>query len=209
MRSQTLTLAISTFLLLIPAQASIINIDFEGVVDGTDISSIYSSQGVTFNNSIVITAGISLNELEFPPHSGLNAATDNFGPITLTFSSPVSAFSGFFTYAEPLTLVGYDSQNHPLVSSASALAQNYTSSGNPTNEAIGISAPSGIDHIIITGDPGGGSFVVDDIAFDTTIVTSQTPEPSTLLCFAGGLGAVFAGFRIREKISVMKCELNA
>src|SRR5207244_4503963 len=48
-------------------------IDFEGLQDGTILSNQYS--GVTFSNAIILTAGISLNEFEFPPLSGTNVAS--------------------------------------------------------------------------------------------------------------------------------------
>src|SRR5438445_3289421 len=44
--------------------------DFEGLVDGTSVGSLIP--GLVFTNATVLTAGISLNDFDFPPHSGKN-----------------------------------------------------------------------------------------------------------------------------------------
>ena len=108
MRNSCPTLPILAGLLLyIQPQARADTIDFEGLADSTILTNQYP--GITFTNAIILTAGISLNEFEFPPHSGVNVASDNNGPITIVFSSPVLSFSGYFTYVEPLTLDAFDS----------------------------------------------------------------------------------------------------
>ena len=80
-----------------PAQAGIVTVDFETFPDGTPIpdSTSITTQfpGLIFTNTTVITAGISLNEFEFPPHSGTNVAFDDGGPISIDFASPISSFS--------------------------------------------------------------------------------------------------------------------
>ena len=157
-------------------------ITFEGLADGTDISSTYAPQGVTFTNAVVLTAGESLNELEFPPHSGLNAAFDANGPVTLNFSSTITSFSGYFTYTEQLIVEAFDSSNQLLQSTNSLFDQNFVSSGNAPNEFISLNN-KGISSVTITGDPAGGSFVMDDVTFVTT------PEPPSLVLLAGA--AVF------------------
>src|SRR5580698_1855718 len=83
------------------ARADIVTLNFEDFPDGTPIpdSTSITTQfpGLTFTNTTVITAGISLNEFEFPPRSGSNVAFDDGGPITIAFASPTSSFSGYFT----------------------------------------------------------------------------------------------------------------
>src|SRR5947207_2203983 len=83
-------------------QASAATIDFEGFPDSTILTTQYP--GLTFSNAMILTAGISLNEFELPPHSGVNVVSDNAGPMTLDFASPITSFSGYFTYLVPLTL---------------------------------------------------------------------------------------------------------
>ena len=83
-------------------------IDFEGLQDGTILSNQYS--GVTFSNAIILTAGISLNEFEFPPLSGTNVASDNGGAMSIDFSASVLGFGGHFTYSEALALQAFNAR---------------------------------------------------------------------------------------------------
>jgi hypothetical protein len=54
---------------------------FEGYADSTILTNQYT--GAIFSNAIILTAGITLNELEFPPHSPSNVASDNGGPMSI------------------------------------------------------------------------------------------------------------------------------
>jgi hypothetical protein len=180
-------------------------IDFEGLADGTSVGSFYLSNGVTFTNATVITAGVSLNEIEFPPYSGQNVATDVGGPITLNFSSPIVSFSGYFTYATQLLVDGFDSSNSEVASATSALTANFTSSGNPPNELLQLAFAGGFDSVTITGDPAGGSFVMDDISFETTGQTPPPPpppppgipEPASIWLLGSGFVAAIGAMRFR------------
>ncbi|MGH9664068.1 MAG: hypothetical protein ACRD9L_06575, partial [Bryobacteraceae bacterium] len=120
-----------SILLLAPAflVADTLALDFEGLPDGTTLTNQYS--GVTFSNAIILTTGISLNEFEFPPHSGANVASDNGGPMSLSFSTPIQSFSGYFTYAEPLTIDAYGVANNLLTSVTSGFSNNEALSGAP------------------------------------------------------------------------------
>ncbi len=77
-------------------------IGFDDLADGEDVGTRYS--GLTFSNASVLQAGISLNEFEFPPRSGDFVAFDSGGPMAISFSSAISQFQAFFTYASPLQL---------------------------------------------------------------------------------------------------------
>src|ERR1035438_2645635 len=101
--------------ILLPVHAA--TITFEGLPDSTIVTNQYP--GLTFSNAIILTAGISLNEFEFPPHSGVNVVSDNGGPISIDFASPVQSFGGYFTYAEPLTIQAFDASDSLLASSSS------------------------------------------------------------------------------------------
>src|SRR5258707_9878441 len=92
------------------ARADTVFLNFESLVDSDIVTNQFS--GLTFQNTIVLTSGTSLNEFEFPPHSGSNVVSDNNGPITIVFASPIVSFSGYFTYAEPLALTGFDALNN-------------------------------------------------------------------------------------------------
>jgi hypothetical protein len=156
-------------------------VDFDNLNDGDPVTNQYAY--ATFANTIALSAGISLNEFEFPPHSGTNVASDFGGPIQIDFSVPVSMFSAYFTYLEPLTLTAFDAANAAVGSATSAFSSNLALSGDPgssPNELLAIAFASGISHITILGDPGGGSFTMDDVTF-APIGTSAVPEPSTFL----------------------------
>jgi hypothetical protein len=164
-------------------------IDFEGLAEGTSVTTQYP--GLTFMNATVITAGISLNEFEFPPHSGTNVAFDDGGSIAIVFASPVQSFSGYFTYAEPLTIAGFNSLNVQVSSITSAFSNNEALSGDPgssPNEFLKLSFASGISSITTTGDPAGGSFVMDDL----TVASTSVPEPGSAFLLLSGLAGILA-----------------
>ena len=185
------------FSLLLPkeSRADSVTLDFENLSDSTSVGSTYASSGVNFTNALVLTAGFSLDEIDFPPHSGTNVVVDDGGSITLTFLTPVSSLSGFFTYAVPLTLEGFGSSNQLLVTASSLLSANFVSSGNTPNELIQLNFPGGIDSVTITGDPGGSSFALDDLTF-TTVPASTVPEPGSVSLLFTGIGlALIVGRR--------------
>jgi hypothetical protein len=158
-------------------------IDFEGFADSTVLTTQYTvSDGVTFSNAVIITAGISLNEFDFPTESGANVVSDYSGPISLAFSNPVFSFSGFFTYTEPLVVDAFDAGKHLVASAASAFSENFAScSGvgcNPSpDEFITVSSAAGISIVQLLGNPSGGSFTLDDATVSSSIQVSA-PEPA-------------------------------
>lgn len=162
------------------AHANIVTIGFETFADGTPIidGTAITTQfpGLTFANTTVISAGISLNEFEFPPHSGSNVAFDDGGPISINFSTPITTFTGYFTYDEPLTLAAFNASANQVAVATSLFSSNDALFGDPgsrPNEFLQVSFENGISGVTITGDPRGGSFVMDDLT-----ITSGTPEPS-------------------------------
>jgi hypothetical protein len=160
-------------------------LDFEGFLDSTAITT--QNAGLTFTNATVLTAGIGLDESEFPPFSGVNALFDDSGPISITFSTPVTTVAGYFTYFSQLTLQAFDGSGNLLGFVVSAFNSNAGLSGDPgssPNELLSLSFASGISSVTMTGDPGGSSFTVDNLTITTA---SAVPEPSTLVLLIGGL----------------------
>jgi hypothetical protein len=169
------------------AQAGTIN--FEDLPDSTIVTTQYP--GVSFTNAIVLSAGISLNEFEFPPHSGTNVISDNGGPMTLSFSTPVTSFSGYFTYLTPLTVMAFDGSSTHVGNAASLFNSNLALSGDPgssPNELLQVVYAAGISSVTIIGDPAGGSFVLDDASFQAA--TSTAPEPTSVFQILIGVTAL-------------------
>lgn len=161
------------------ADGTTFTLDLEAFPDSTPLSTQYSSLGITFSEATVITAGESLNELDFPPHSGANVAFDDGSPITLAFSQTASFVGAYFTYLEPLTITAFDASGGLVATATSAFSANDVSSGNSPNEFLSVSA-DGIANLIIAGDLAGGSFTMDDVTF-------TVPEPTTLLLLGTGI----------------------
>lgn len=195
-----LTLPFFAVLLFFSQILSASVIDFEGLPDSTILTDQYP--GLTFSNAIILTAGISLNEFEFPPHSGTNVVSDNGGPMTIMFSSPILSFGGYFTSLEPLAVTAFDRSNTILDSSTSQFSNNLAclegppcsgDLGSSPNEFIQVTSALGISSVTIEGDPAGGSFTLDDATI-TPLPNAAVPEPSSILSFLTGM-AVLAAFR--------------
>ena len=186
----TFVCAVATVMLLVTGmRADNITLDFEGLPDSTQLTNQFSSLGITFANATVLSAGISLNELQFPPHSGTNVVSDDGSPITLTFSNPVFFLSGYFTYTRPLTINAFGSNGQLVASATSAFPANYMGSGKSPNDFLNITGQN-IFRVTISADALGNSFVMDDLTF-------TAPEPSALLLV--GAGCVVLGI-IRPRI---------
>jgi hypothetical protein len=160
-------------------------IDFESLSDGEFVTTQFP--GVVFSHAQVLTAGISLNELELPPRSGTNVALDAGGPMILDFSPGVNTFEGYFTYSRHITLTAFSHSGAVLNSVISTFNSNLAVSGDPgsmPNEKLSFAEREAIQLIVIQGDPAGQSFVADDISF--TVV----PEPDAAVLVSQGFAAL-------------------
>jgi hypothetical protein len=177
-------------------------IDFEGLPDSTLITNQYA--GIFFTNAIAYTAGDTLNDFDFPPESGTNVAFDYTGPMSISFSLPVVSFGGYFTYLEPLTLQAYDSSGDLLDTVTSSFSSNLANGdgdpGSSPNEFLDVSSGTFIAEVVITGDPDGTSFSLDNATITTA---SATPEPSSL---AGIAALVLIGAFVRRRSLVGRSE---
>jgi len=138
-------------------------LNFDGLNDGDPVTTQFS--GLTFANAQTLTAGFSLDEIEYPAHSGKNVITDTAGPISITFGSAVSGFSGYFTHSQPITLAGFDSNGNSL-GTASSSKNNAAVSGDGSapNEFLFLSAGN-MAKVVITGAAWGNSVVADDLSY--------------------------------------------
>lgn len=172
---------------LVPLRAAAGTIDFESLADLEIVATQFP--GLTFANATALTAGISLNEFEFPPQSGNTVVTDEGGPLSIVFATPVTSVGGYFTYLTPLVLEAFDSSNVSLGTITSTFLNNLAltgDAGSSANEFLSFASALGIGSIVVTGDPAGGSFVMDDLTMQ------PVAEPGTgllILAASAVLGA--------------------
>lgn len=190
---------VAACLLFLPGKASAapITINFDGLTEFDAVLNQFS--GLTFSNATVLTAGTSLNEFEFPPHSGANVVFDDAGAMSIAFATPIFNFGGFFTYLSPLTLTAFDTSNNPLGTVSSSYLTNLALSGDAgssPNETLQFLSSIAIGSVTIAGDPAGGSFALDDLTYDTQ--PAAVPEPGTLVLVA--TGGVITLFRRRRAL---------
>lgn len=196
------SVAVIAVLLAARAEAAPIVIDFEGFSDFESVTNQIS--GVTFTNTTVLTAGISLNEFDFPPASGVNAAFDDGGSVRIDFLNPLVAFSTRVTYSVPVLLTVFDSANNPLGSVSSAFSSNVASGGDlgSTPNELLQAIFNGIAYVTIVGDASGGSFVFDDVAL--TPSATAVPEPATLALLSAGATALLTRTRRHRRRNSLK-----
>lgn len=159
----------------IPAYAT--TLDFEDLPDLTSVGEFYSSYGVHFNGAISLTAGFSLNEIDYPPSSGLIAIGDDFGPIQITFDNPTQDIFANFTFGSQLTLSAYDGSGNLIGTYINPLSSNFSDSELITLNYTNVSS------LIISGQMLN-SFILDDLNYTSL---APVPEPSTLFLLGGGL----------------------
>jgi hypothetical protein len=194
---------VAACLLLLPGKATAgpITINFDGLSEFDPVVSQFS--GLTFSNATVLTAGSSLNEFEFPPHSGANAIFEDGGAMSIIFSMTVFSFGGFFTYLSPITLTAFDTSNNVLGSVSSNYLTNLALSGDAgssPNELLQFMSSVALGSVTISGGAAGGLFVLDDVTYNT----AQVPEPGTLILLATG-GAISLFIRRRRAPRRPRC----
>lgn len=184
------------------AQATVI--DFDGLADGDSVTTQFAD--VTFQNALVFAEGGNLNELEFPPKSGLNVVSDDGGPIIISFINPMTSVSGFFTYTTGLSFLAFDSIGTQIAAASSAFSSNLALSGDlgsTPNEFLQVTSVGGIASVSISGDLAGGSFTLDDFTFRQASLNTVS-EPATFALLSIGLGAI--GLRRRRRSALLVYE---
>lgn len=157
-----------------PAKAGYI--DFEGFSDGEILTS--QTPGLTFNDATILTAGASLNEFDFPPHSGNSVIYTGSGLLNIGFDSPVSGVSAYVSYVDAvgIDLTLYDI-NEALLAYASFASP---AAGIVNNQYIALGA-AGIRRMVISlsGVSQGNEFIVDDLSY--------VPEPTAMALIVAGV----------------------
>jgi hypothetical protein len=203
----------------LPLAVSATLIDFENfpgtnnpIPDSTVLNTQYA--GLTFANTIIYKAQYTLDEAEFPPHSGVNVASDFNGPIFITFATPITFFSGFFTYSTKLTVEALDNMAAPIgglvaMSKFNNNEQVSGDSGSASNELIQIGSTAAgsmpFNFVELEGGLSGGSFTVDDINYSAA---AGAPEPSTFFLIAGStlflaIGRKRKRIRLRSSCAIL------
>lgn len=137
----------------IACESSAYFIGFDDLSDLTPVTNQYHGLGLDFSGATALTAGISLNEFEFPPLSGTNVVFDDGGAIRVTFNAPVLDTGGYFTYSAPVTLTAYDSLFNPVGTVRSGYSSNMALSGDTgssPNEFLQVAFAGGIRAIWIS-----------------------------------------------------------
>jgi len=201
LRSAVLVAALA--LIATPVAAAPILIDFDTLTEG-DTPGLLS--GVTFDSAMVLTAGVSLNEIEFPPNSGLNVVFNLLSELRLDFTDGVSNVGGYFTYVGALTLSAFDASNNLLGVATSLHNENYATSGNPANELLQIASTTAIAYVTIGSAAGPGTFVLDDLSFEVaedgggnTDPNPPVPEPATVTLMLLGAGVAAGRHKLRAR----------
>jgi hypothetical protein len=175
-------------------RASII-IDFEDRADMETVTMQYNGLGASFTNAQALTAGLSLNEFEFPPHSGTNvvantAATLRVDSVGLEWSS----VGGYLTGSSIVTFTAFAADNSVL-GTASTAGPNTSSGSFPPNEFLSLSFPN-IDYVTFSGP---SDFSLDDFTFQQAAPPGAVPEWTSIASWTPMLMVLsLAALRVRS-----------
>ena len=178
MNPHSITSALAAlFLVSSTNTATAVTIDFENLSDLSPVNSTYTAQGVLVQNAISLTAGVSLNEFDFPPSSGSIVIGDDVindgDPMIITFLHSSDSVSAFFSYASTLTFTAFDPFGTLLGEFSTA-----TSSMLGLSEQI-IVPYNGLGSLHIAGSEAN-SFTMDDLSFEPNLPASLPDGGSTL-----------------------------
>lgn len=176
-------------------------IDFDNLEDFAVATSGIS--GVDIEGLVALSAGLSLNEFQFPPRSGSIAATNESSEVIFVFGPRIFSFSAYFSYVEPFQLFAYGVNGENLGIFPSAKNSHFADGDSLVNfihEEIKIFAEEPISKIIISSD-STYSYVVDDVTFSHV---TQVPELSTSMYFIFGLTLISGCFARRKSVTLRR-----
>lgn len=160
-----------------PIATNVQTVDFESLIDGDPLG---ETDGITFVGFVAASAGITLNEFEVPPRSGLNVALNDAPEVSIHFGTEMKYVSGFLTYGAPVEIHAYGADGL-LLSLTSKFTSNLLLSGaagSTPNEQFEFHSAQAITHLVIsTSAPR--VFALDDLMFseDGIPIPHPVPEP--------------------------------
>ncbi len=160
-----------------PASAALI--DFDSLALDEFVTNQFSAEGIVFNNAVTLVAGISLNEIDFPPSSGTNVVSGlDLGPIEAAFPLGTSHVSLQMTTAMPARVQFFDSLD-------ALLTEILVAPNLGAHTLVSFDSLSPIARVTVGDDWMGSAFflTVDDVEF----AASAVPEPATVTLMALGL----------------------
>ncbi len=172
-----------------PAGAALI--DFESMAIDEFVTNQFESDGILFSNAVTLVAGVSLNEIAFPPSSGTNVISGlDIGPLEAVLLLGASRVSFQITTAVPARVSFFDSVD-------AFVGELLVAPNLEGHTQVWFDSSSPIGRVSIGDDFLGSAFflTVDDFDFET----SETPEPSTLVLIAVGLLPVAAAAARRRR----------
>lgn len=179
--------------LFVSGTSTATTIDFESFTNGQVLTNQIS--GLTFQYATILSAGQSLNEIDYPPHSGSNVVVNTNSLLSIDFATPVTSIQAYLTYNQALFMMIFDANNVAVGQDSSNFAANYATLGQGSpNELFSLSYASGFNRVVFSALPSAsGSFVIDDLSFTSL---NRVPEPTSLALVLIGLLA--AGRQLRK-----------
>jgi hypothetical protein len=165
-----------------PAGAALV--DFESLAIDEFVTTQFESDGIVFSNAVTLVAGVSLNEIGFPPSSGTNVISGlDIGPLEAVLLWGASRVSFQMTTAVPARVALFDSVD-------ALVGELLVAPNLEGHTQVWFDSSSPIGRVSIGDDILGSAFflTVDDFDFEV----SKAPEPSTLALIALGLLPVAA-----------------
>ena len=160
----------------------VVTIDFESLANLEAVTNQFAADQIVFSNVIVLESFSTLNEIDFPPSSGVHAITGiAAGPAVIDFLQSASLFNVQLTTADT-ALVQAFGVGDVLLDSQLVVAN----LGAPTQAGF-LRGSQDIDYVAIASQSTGNAFflTLDDVSF-------QIPEPSGLLLMVAGLVPISA-----------------
>jgi hypothetical protein len=181
-----------------PADAAPVTIDFESLAELEVVTNQFAADQIAFDNLIVLEAFSTLNEIDFPPTSGVHAVTGlAVGAAIIDFLLPASLFSVQIITSDDALVQAFGAGDVLLGSEIVAAGL-----GSPVQVDF-LHASADIEYVTIASPLTGNAFslTLDDVVFDREVPVPEAPipEPSGFLMLATGLIPVWLAIRRRPR----------